>query len=353
MTRIAILSFAHYHANFWAEAFLAEPDVALTAIWDDVEARGREAADRFGVPFVASLRGAVEAADAVAVCSENSRHVELVEIATSAGKPILCEKPIAATLEQADRIVDAVAASGVLFMQSFPKRLDPISHELKDTIESGRLGRIHFVRIRHGHYYGLAGDFRDQWYVDPELGGGGALLDEGIHAADLLCWLFGMPESVVATTANVLEGLRVEDGASALYTYADGMTAEITASFLFAAADTSIEVYGTHGTVLISGVDLASRDITEGGFMRSYTDGQDERRWVTHNVVPSFKLGQFHHKNAIVFAQCLKGQRKPSATAEDGRNALLLISRAYDAARIGVRQTVRQAKLSPLAEDHR
>jgi len=341
MTRIAILSFAHYHANFWAEAFLAEPGVQLTAVWDDAEARGREAAERFGVPFVSSLHVAIDAADAVAVCSENSRHADLVEAAARAGKPILCEKPIAATLEQADRIVDAVAASGVMFMQSFPKRLDPVSHELKDVIESGRLGGIHLVRIRHGHFYGLADDFRDRWYVDPELGGGGALLDEGVHAADLLGWLFGMPESVVATTANALAGLRVEDGGSALYTYADGMTAEITASFLFAAADTSIEVYGTHGTVLVSGVDLASRDITEGRFMRSYSDAQGERYWVTHDVIPRFKLGQFHHQNAIVFAQCLKGHREPPATAEDGRNALLLISRAYDAARSGMRQAVR------------
>lgn len=343
MTRIAILSFAHYHANFWAEAFQAEPGIELAAIWDDAEARGREAAEKFAVPFVASLRDAIDTADAVAICSENSRHADLVEIAAGAGKPILCEKPIAATLEQADRIVAAVAASGVMFMQSFPKRLDPVSQELKETIASGRLGRVHFVRIRHGHYYGLSGDFRDRWYADPVLGGGGALLDEGIHAADLLCWLFGMPKDVVATTTSALGGLRVEDGASALYTYADGMTAEITASFLFAAADTSIEVYGTHGTVLISGVDLASRDITEGGFMRSYTSAQEERSWVTHTVVPSFKLGRFHHQNAVVFAQCLKGQRKPQATAEDGRNALLLILCAYDAARTGVRQTVWQA----------
>lgn len=341
MIRTAILSFAHYHANFWAEAFLEEADVELAAIWDDDEMRGREAAEKFGVPFVASLDEAIGAADAVAICSENSRHANLVEAAASAGKPILCEKPIAATLAQADRIVDAVAASGVLYMQSFPKRLDPVSHELKATIDSGRLGRIHLVRIRHGHFYGLADDFRDRWYVDPERGGGGALLDEGIHAADLLCWLFGMPESVVATTANVLPGLKVEDGATALFSYANGMTAEIASSFLFAAADTSIEVYGTRGTVLISGVDLASRDISEAGFMRSYSDEQGERRWVTDDIVPRFKLGRFHHQNAIEFVRCIKGRLAPPATAKDGRNALLLVLRAYEAARTGVRQSIR------------
>ena len=261
MKRVVILSFAHDHANFWAEAFLDAPEVTLAGIWDDVEARGREAAHSFGVPFIGDLRDAVGAADAVAICSENSRHAELVETGLSAGKAILCEKPIAATLAQADRIVEAVAASGVLFMQSFPKRLDPVSHALKDFVESGALGDIHLVRIRHGHSYGLSADFKDRWYVDPELGGGGALLDEGVHGADLLCWLFGMPQTVVATVATSLAGLRVEDGGTALFSYADGMTAELTASFLFAAAEASIEVYGTRGTVLVSGVDLASRDL--------------------------------------------------------------------------------------------
>jgi len=343
LKRVAILSFAHYHANFWAETFLAEPEIALAGIWDDDAARGREAADRFGVPFVAALRDAIDAADAVAICSENSRHAELVEIVASTGKPILCEKPIAATLDQADRIVEAVAASGILFMQSFPKRLDPVSHRLKGIVDSSELGHIHLVRIRHGHSYGLAEDFKDRWYVDPDLGGGGALLDEGIHGADFLCWLFGMPDSVVATIATSLPGLRVEDGGTALFSYAGGMTAELTASFLFAAADCSIEVYGTRGTVLISGVDLASRDITEGAFMRSYTDRASERRWLVHDITPRFKLGQFHHQNAIVFAECIHGRRAPPATAGDGLNALLLIRRAYDAARSGIRQPVARA----------
>jgi predicted dehydrogenase len=338
--RIAILSFAHYHANFWAEAFKKRGDVVLAAIWDDDGARGRDAAARFEVPFVQDIGPAVAGVDAVAISSETSRHADLIERAASLGKSILCEKPLATSMADALRIERAVAAAKVLFMQSFPKRLDPVSHELKRMLAEGALGRIHLVRIRHGHFYGLQEDFKQRWYVERQLAGGGALIDEGVHGADLLCWLFGMPASVIATVSGEVLGLEVEDSATALFAYAGGMTAELTASFLFSAADTSIECYGTRGTVLVSGVDLASRDITSAGYLRSYIEIGGERRWTVHDIVPRFKAGEFHQQNAIAFARCLSEGALPPATVRDGCNAQLLIERAYEAARAGRRQMI-------------
>ncbi|CAN7339066.1 Gfo/Idh/MocA family oxidoreductase [Bosea sp. LjRoot90] len=337
--KIAILSFAHYHANFWAEQFAREAEIDLACIWDDDEERGRDAAGRFATRYEPDLDAALASCEAVAICSQTSRHAELAIRAARADRAILCEKPITTNLADADAILAALRETGTLFMQSFPKRLDPASQALREGVASGRLGRIHLVRIRHGHHYGLDEAFRRNWYADPVLGGGGALIDEGVHGADLLCWLFGLPESVVATTSSVLPDLAVEDGATALFTYADGMTAELTASIAFVAADTSIEIYGTGGTMLLSAVDLASRDITQGGFLRSFIAGE-ERQWRVHDLVPRFKQGEFHHQNAAAFARCLREGAPPPATAEDGRRALLLIVSAYEAARTGRRQLI-------------
>src|SRR5918993_4757533 len=168
--RIAMLSFAHYHANFWAEAVLADPDASVSCIWDDDPARGQEAAGRFGIPFEPDLDAALAGGDAVAICSETVKHPELTRAACAAGRPILCEKPTARTVAEADAMAAAVADAGVLFMQSFPKRFDPASHALKDLIDGGRLGRVHLVRIRHGHSYGLEPEFRQRWYVDRVMG---------------------------------------------------------------------------------------------------------------------------------------------------------------------------------------
>ena len=338
--RIAMLSFAHYHANFWAEAVLADPDASVSCIWDDDHARGQEAAGRFGIPFEPDCEVALASCDAVAICSETVKHPELTRLACAAGRAILCEKPTARTVAEADAMAAAVAAAGVQFMQSFPKRFDPASHALKGLVDGGRLGRVHLVRIRHGHSYGLEPEFRQRWYVDRVMGGGGALLDEGIHGADLLHWFFGLPAFVTAETASPVAGLSVDETATALFRYADGMLAELTASFLLPAADTSIEIYGTRATALLSGVDLASRDITGSGFLRVSVEENGGKRWEVIDVPPRFKLGQFHHQNAIGFVRSLRTGEAPPADLGAGRAALLMIEAAYRAARTGVRQPV-------------
>ena len=338
--RIAMLSFAHYHANFWTEAFLDDGAARVTCIWDGVPERGREAADRFGLPFEPNLDLALAGCDAVGICSETVHHPEITRAACKAGRAILCEKPTARSVAEADAMSDAVARAGVLFMQSFPKRLDPASHALKALVDSGRLGRVHLVRVRHGHFYGLDPEFRTRWYVDRQQAGGGALLDEGIHGADLLHWLLGMPESVVAETASPVAGMATDETATALFRWSDGTMAELTSSVLLSAADSSVEVYGTKATALLSAVDLASRDITRSDFLRVSVDEGGAKRWETLEVTPQFKLGRFHHQNAIRFLHCLRTGEVPPAGIAEGRAALVMIEAAYRAARTGVRQSV-------------
>ncbi|MEP6701588.1 MAG: Gfo/Idh/MocA family oxidoreductase [Betaproteobacteria bacterium] len=336
--RIGVLSFAHYHANFWSEVFAARG--VLAGIWDDDPARGREAAAKFHTDCYDDIDALFARCTAVAICSETIAHPQLAEQAAAHGLHILCEKPLAMNLADCERIVSSVHNAGVMFMQSFPKRFDPVSQYLRDLVSAGEIGRITLVRIRHGHFYGLQEDFRERWYVDPAKSGGGALLDEGVHGADLLRWLFGMPQSVTAVVSNAALGLGVEDLGIATYTYASGMLAELTASFTFAAADVSIELYGTGGTVLVSGVDLASRDITQGDYVRIYRTNQPERRWQTVPLTPRFKQGEFHQQNALAFVDCLENGSPPPVTLDDGLRAVKMIAATYEAARTGQRQMI-------------
>jgi predicted dehydrogenase len=336
--RVGVLSFAHYHANFWSEVFAARN--ALAGIWDPDPVRGREAATRFGTTCFDDIDALLARCNAVAICTETNAHALMIERAAARGLAILCEKPLAASLDDCERIARACHASGVKFMQSFPKRFDPVSYYLRELVATCGLGRITLVRIRHGHFYGLQPDFRERWYVDPVLAGGGALLDEGVHGADLLAWLFGMPESVTAVVSSAALGLPVEDLGVAIFTFPSGLVAELTASFCFSAADVSIEMYGTEGTVLVAGVDLASRDITHGGYVRLFHADQSERRWQVVPMTPRFKLGAFHEQNATAFLDFLEQGTQPPITLDDGLRAFRMINAAYAAARTGQRQTI-------------
>jgi predicted dehydrogenase len=336
--RVGVLSFAHYHANFWSEVF-AQRGV-LAGVWDDDASRGLDAATRFGTTFEPSLDALLARCDAVAVCSETSGHAGLVEAAGRHGVAVLCEKPLGTSLADCERIAGIVAARGLWFMQSFPKRFDPATARLRAAVASGELGRITLARVRHGHYYGLQPDFRDRWYVRRAHAGGGALLDEGVHAADLLGLLFGPPASVVAETSRDTLGLEVEDLALAAFRWSSGMIGEIVSSFTFAAADASVELYGTAGTMLLAGVDLASRDITRGGHLRRFLHADPERRWETLNVVPRFKLGAFHQQNAIAFVDALEAGASPPIPIEAGLAAGRMIDAAYRAAASGTRVTL-------------
>jgi predicted dehydrogenase len=337
--RVGVLSFAHYHANFWSEALVSRS--ALAGIWDDDAARGREAAARFGVQFHADLDRLLARCTAVAVCSETCAHRELIARAAARGLAVLCEKPLGTSYADAEGIAQIVRASGITFMQSFPKRFDPVSHRLREAVRSGELGELTLVRVRHGHFYGLQPDFKDRWYVDPARSGGGALLDEGVHGADLLAWLFGLPAGVTAHISDAALGLPVEDLGIAIFDFPSGLVAELTASFSFAAADVSIELYGTRGTLLVAGVDLASRDITEDRFVRVWHTDDPQRAWRTEPLVPRFKLGQFHQQNALAFVDSLAAGTAPPIGLDDGLRAMQMIDAAYEAARTGQRQAIR------------
>ena len=333
--KIAMLGAEHYHANFWARAFVQSPDAAVSGVWDTDRNLAKSFADQYGLAVADNPDALIDQSDAVAICSATSEHPRLVEMAAARNRPVLCEKPLGANRQDCLRIRDIVAKSGVAFMQSFPKRFDPINHEIAALLRESAIGRVVLCRVRHGHSHGLNEAFRSAWFVDPARSGGGTLLDEGVHAADFLLWMFGEPASVSATVSTAMLGLPVDDTAVATFCYDSGMIAEVATSWCFAAADTSIEIYGTEGTILLSGVDIASRQTLEQNFLRIFMRGENEGRWSSSPTVPHFKTGVFHEHVAWAFVDALKNGRDMPVTLADGLRAFAMIEAAYRSATSG------------------
>jgi predicted dehydrogenase len=334
--KIGILRFEHYHANFWTKALTRSDDAIYVGFWEPDDALADAAVEIHGVIRYADIDALIADCDAVAVCSATSGHLPLIEKAARAGKAILCEKPIAHTNEDCRKIAEVIKETGVTFMQSFPKRFDPINHEIRTVLDSNEIGALTMVRIRHGHNHGtLTPGFGEGWFADPSQSGGGTLIDEGVHAADYLRWTFGEPSKVCATISSDTLGLDVEDSAIAIFKWDNGLIGEVTTSWSFAAADTSVEVYGTKGTILLSGVDIASRPNREKDFLKIYRLKDGKGEWTHSQSVPAFKTGVFHEHVAWNFVSALREGRPMPVTLKDGWHAFAMIDAAYKSARSG------------------
>jgi predicted dehydrogenase len=188
--RIAIMSLAHHHGEAYVNNLRAIPDVELIGFADDIPQRAQKMADQFRLRQFASYEVLLkEAPDGVLICSENSRHRELVEMALAAGiKNILCEKPLATTLEDAQHIVRSVEAAGARLMTAFPVRFSAALRETKALIDAGKLGKI--IACNATNQGENPRHLRD-WFVDKRLSGGGAVMDHTVHVVDMLRWMFG------------------------------------------------------------------------------------------------------------------------------------------------------------------
>jgi predicted dehydrogenase len=337
---IGFLGVQHYHANFWVKAVLSSPNADVAGVWDNDPSRASNFASTYDIDSLDDLDALLSRCAAVAICSGTLEHVPLIEAAARAGHAILCEKPLAVSTEDTARALGVLSDTKVPFMQSFPKRLDPATLAVREVVDSGDLGQITMIRIRHGHSHGLNPEFCDQWYTDPAQSGGGTLLDEGIHAADFLRQIFGEPSRVSATVSNNALGLRVEDTALAVFAYDNGPIAEVATGWCFAAADASIEVYGTQGTLILSGVDIASRPTRDSDFLRVFRGKEGEKAWETVELIPHFKTGVFHEHVAWAFIDCLKTGAPFPTTARDGARAFSMIAAAYTSAESGQSETI-------------
>ncbi len=347
--RVALLGLEHPHCDHWQAAFRAEPACALVGVWAATPGLAARKAAAYGVPAFDDREALVAAVDAVAICSPTAEHLALIALAARSRKPVLCEKPVAGTFEDCRAIEEAVRAAGGWYMQGFPKRFDPVNHEIRSLLADGCLGRVLLARVRHGHpFAALEEGFRDGWFADPARAGGGALLDEGVHAADLLRWLFGEPERVACLRNHVPARLPVEETALAMFEYADGLLAEIASSWHFLAADNSVEIYGSDGALVLSGVDLGSRDLTDTVYLRHYSRAGragvplsaaslGERAWVASASVPQFKrdTGAFHGNVARAFVEAVAAGSAPPVSLDDGLRAARMILSAYRAAESG------------------
>lgn len=349
--RAGMLSWAHVHAEFRTKALLEMPGVRVVAVADDNLPRGEAAGRRWGIPDVyQDWRRLVERKDidVVFVHSENNRHAEQVIMAAEAGKDIFCEKPMATSLEDAQRMLDAVRKNRVQLVVAFVSRFAKEAERARRIVETGVLGEIVSARSIIGlagiREIGCPADM-EAWMVDPIAGGGGAWIDEGSHAVDLLRWMVGDVEAVcLSTVQKVKRHLQVEDEAIGLLRFRNGALGEVNTSWSLAidvGMRNAIELYGSQGSLFLESTSSTPK-------VSLYTEKlpSELRGWVTPHIIPevtephdyqSWPPNVHHYKREIAsfVSRYQKGELPFGPSGEDGRACLAVLLAGYRSAKSG------------------
>ena len=237
-----------------ARSLQSLPNARLVAVADKVPAAAERMASTYGCRALASPEDlvALREIDIVCICTPSGTHAEVAVLAAQAGKHLIVEKPLDVTTERVDRIIEACDRSGLKLAGVFPSRFMPCNQRIKSAVDQGRFGRLtlgsaHVKWYRSQEYYNQGG-WRGTWALD----GGGALMNQSIHAIDLLQWFMGPVESVQAfTDALGHEKIEVEDTGVACLRFGNGALGTIEGSTsVYPGFFKKVEVSGTQGTAV-------------------------------------------------------------------------------------------------------
>ncbi|GAB3601021.1 Gfo/Idh/MocA family protein [Microbacterium tumbae] len=256
--KIAVLGLDHWYAALpFARAVTAHPASELVVVVDADADRAREVAEELGVAWSTDFDAAIADAsvDAVACFTSVDRSPSLCIAAARAGKHIVAVKPLAMTLREADAVVEAVDAAGVVFVPSEARRTSPLALALSEIVHSGSIGEL--VSGTFSMHSAVPapwpGATGASWWTDPERAPGGGWIDHAVYQIDRMNWLFDSP---IASVGGIVSNSRhsdlgVEDYGHAVFALASGAIVTVEDTWLGNGGDsfTSMHLVGRAGSV--------------------------------------------------------------------------------------------------------
>jgi len=323
-----------YHAQAIRESAGAE----LIAVCRSNPGQTEAASKEYGVPCAPDYEALLARPDVDAVCiaTPSGLHASQVIAAARAGKHVLVEKPMALSIGDADAMIAACAQADVRLGVALQRRTDPTFRAVRAAIEAGDLGNLVLGTttvpyVRPQSYYDSAA-WRGTWAQD----GGGALMNQGIHLADLLLWFMGDVAEVDARAATLAHEIEVEDCVTARLTFASGALGTLVATTAAAPGfPHRVEVYGTRGGLQIEGEDVVR------------WDGETPARVVPRGAAPAAAGAgaaptgikhEGHVRLVTDLVAAIAEGRAPIVSGGEGRRSLALVLAVYESARTGTVQ---------------
>ena len=242
----------HAHLNGYS---LIPELCEIRAICDVNKARAEEMAAKFKIPEVYTdhkemlLKADI---DAVSVCTPNKFHAPQTIDACNAGKHVLCEKPMATSIKECEEMIEAAVRNNIQLMVGFTHRFYNYNQKARKLILEGVIGKPFMIRVRFAHEgpY-ISWPAKSNWFFNKEMAGGGALLDMGIHALDIMRFLVGDIKDISANINTLVRTIEVEDNAVCSVNFENGAMGYLEVGWSSKAGVLGIEVYGEDGSMVI------------------------------------------------------------------------------------------------------
>jgi len=328
--RVALVGCGRISRNHF-DAIASTPGIELTAVCDLVPERADAAARLLGVRAFYSYEDMLRDAecDIVSVTTPSGLHPTHAMMAARAGKHVISEKPMALSLSAADEMLQVSANAGVRLFVVMQNRLNPAIQLLRRAIDKGRFGRIYTLNAtvrwtRPQEYYDQAA-WRGTWALD-----GGAIMNQASHYVDLLQWLGGPVESVLAYTATLARKIEAEDTGVAVMKYRSGALGVLEVTMLSHPRNLegSVTILGENGTVKIGGTSVNRVEHWE------FADYDDDDKGVESAATSPTSVYGFGHlgyyRNVVA---ALEGGTPPDTDGLSGRASLELILATYESSR--------------------
>lgn len=287
-----------------APEYYNNPDAEIAGFYDIVPERAAELAGKFGGKVYETCDEllADTTIDAVSICTANDTHAEYTVKALAAGKNVLCEKPMATSLEECKRVIEAERRSGKQLMLAHNQRFFPAHKRAKHILQSGELGKpISFSSVfeHAGPETWMHDTSRGIWYFQAEKSLSGSLVDLGVHKIDLIQWL--LDDNFVEATAvkctldkKAVDGtpISADDNAYCILKTSTGIIGTIKSSWTnYGLESNQTIIYCTDGVMIIGGestnrIELQKRDGTQVKY--TFPDASTNQKQVPSGVIDSF-----------------------------------------------------------------
>lgn len=318
----------------------------LVAVMDTNLEAAKSVKEEFGAKYAFSSAEElldIEEIDAVYIATPVFCHKEQVRLAAEAKKHILLEKPMGLTVAESVEIENICRENGVKLGIGLMMRFSSYHQKMKELISSGTIGEIVSMRGQFTCWYP---EMPGVWRQDKKLSGGGALMDMGIHAIDLLQYISSTTAKTVAcfSNNNVFK-YSVDDSSALLMKMDNGATAFVDANFNIPdnAAKCRLEFYGTKGSLLaentLGQVEDGTILLTTSDPDASY-DAQQNREDHAFEEIEITNKGNMYEKEISSFANAIINNTEPSITSKDGILAQTIVEKAYLASADGTYKNI-------------